>query len=221
MSEVDIDAGAKSVLEITRSLADARVGVICLTPTNRDAAWLLFEAGAISKALGDTSLVIPYLLDLKPTDIKKPLADFQAVIANKDGTHRMVAAVNKTLDPGALAEATLNRSFEKWWPEMENALRAVQPTDPEPSQTDSVEMLEQILSGVREISRKFDRDREATEISDDLRKRIRLMRQDEALSEEFSSVLFDWIRRMAPKFASGGQPPPASADSQTNIAPTP
>lgn len=81
MSASDIHPGVKGLPEISEVLNNSNLGIICLTRENITAPWILFEAGALSKTLRE-SLVCPYLLDLVPTDVKGPLAQFQAVVAN-------------------------------------------------------------------------------------------------------------------------------------------
>lgn len=49
MSEHDIAKGSRGQDEIAGKLRDAAMGVICLTPSNVAAPWILFEAGALSK----------------------------------------------------------------------------------------------------------------------------------------------------------------------------
>src|SRR5262249_46316277 len=77
VSVADIEKGSRWGADIAGKLAECRVGLICLTPENLFAPWLLFEAGALAKTLEQTS-VCPYLLDLQFADIRDPLAQFQA-----------------------------------------------------------------------------------------------------------------------------------------------
>ena len=72
----DTVKGARWSTEIAKELESSRVGLICVTPENLDAPWLLFEAGALSK-LGK-SRVCPILFGVDPIDIKGPLVQFQA-----------------------------------------------------------------------------------------------------------------------------------------------
>ncbi len=51
MSETDIAKGARWGMDMARELDETRVGIICLTPENLNAPWILFEAGALSKTL--------------------------------------------------------------------------------------------------------------------------------------------------------------------------
>src|SRR5947209_4334253 len=62
-SEHDIDAGARWVQELNAHLEGCQNGVICLTPENLAAPWLLFEAGCLGKSVS-RSRVIPYRLGL-------------------------------------------------------------------------------------------------------------------------------------------------------------
>jgi hypothetical protein len=58
VSLADIEKGARWSTEIASQLETCCVGLICLTPENLSAPWLLFEAGAISKTL-DKAFVCP------------------------------------------------------------------------------------------------------------------------------------------------------------------
>jgi hypothetical protein len=49
VSLADIEKGARWSTDITAQLEECSVGLICLTPENLSAPWLLFEAGALSK----------------------------------------------------------------------------------------------------------------------------------------------------------------------------
>ena len=66
MSAADIDRGSRWSSEISQELDRANVGIICLTPDNLEAPWVLFEAGALSKALKHT-LVCTYLFNVRPS----------------------------------------------------------------------------------------------------------------------------------------------------------
>lgn len=58
MSEVDIDAGTRWSDKVSEVLEDTNIGIICVTKQNLAAPWLLFEAGALAKSIGE-SYVIP------------------------------------------------------------------------------------------------------------------------------------------------------------------
>lgn len=124
MSASDIDRGSRWSVEISKQLDAANVGIICLTPENLDAAWVLFEAGALSKALRHT-LVCTYLFQVRPADIKGPLAQFQATQAEKNDTYKLVASLNAAMETDLLPDERLNKMFEVWWPDLERKLAGV------------------------------------------------------------------------------------------------
>jgi hypothetical protein len=71
----DMEKGIRSGSEMAHALEKTKVGIICLTKENLGEDWILFEAGALSKT--KDSHVCTFLLDLVPSDIKQPLAQFQ------------------------------------------------------------------------------------------------------------------------------------------------
>ena len=157
MSEADIAKGARWGPEIAKKLDETRVGIVCLTPENLDAPWILFEAGALSKKrFAEASHVCTYLFDVGPADLEDPLAQFQHTIANKEDTSRLVQTINQVLGGDALSEEHLKRAFEKWWPELEEALGNVPtPQEKQESKRPEREMLEEILVSVRALERQI------------------------------------------------------------------
>jgi hypothetical protein len=152
MSAEDIDKGARWSAHVAGELSEARVGILCLTRDNLAAPWLLFEAGALSKTL-ERTYVCPYLLGLRPADLKGPLVQFQAAEANQADTRRLVATINAALGPSALSERGLDRAFATWWPELEKALRALPPGKPaaRPARSER-DLLEEVLSLARGLA---------------------------------------------------------------------
>ncbi|KUK96253.1 MAG: TIR domain-containing protein [Methanothrix sp.] len=49
ISEHDIKKGTLWRSELADLLKDTRFGLVCLTPENQNAPWILFESGALSK----------------------------------------------------------------------------------------------------------------------------------------------------------------------------
>jgi hypothetical protein len=85
LSSANIDKGARWSSELATALANAKAGIICLTPDNLTAPYVLFESGAISKTV-EKAFVCTLLIGLEPSDITGPLADFQATKPTKGGT---------------------------------------------------------------------------------------------------------------------------------------
>jgi hypothetical protein len=93
---------------------------------------LNFEAGALLKTPDAKSRVCTYLLaGLEPAQLKPPLAMLQWTKAEKEPTRKMIRDINKQLDASPLDESTLDSTFEKWWPELEEKLSNLPaPTQP-------------------------------------------------------------------------------------------
>ena len=65
MSEESIKPGRQWRNEITNALSSAKIGIMCLTPTNIKSEWMHFEAGAITMAIKKRDkFVCPYLIGM-------------------------------------------------------------------------------------------------------------------------------------------------------------
>src|SRR5262245_36715921 len=102
MSAEDIDAGARWNTEMAKKLEETTFGVICLTKSNQNAPWLMFEEGALAKTLDDKTRVVPYLVEkgMVPNDIDRgsPLLQFQAKRADDAGTFELIQTINKVTE---------------------------------------------------------------------------------------------------------------------------
>jgi hypothetical protein len=125
MSKSDIDKGTRGLEEIGAALESMKSGIICLTPENLTAEWILFEAGALSKARDAKTRVWTYLLGgLQAHEVKAPLGLFQATKAEKDDTRNLVHSINKNLET-TIADSVVDETFDKWWPDLEKKLSAL------------------------------------------------------------------------------------------------
>jgi hypothetical protein len=149
ISTDDIDPGTRWSKEVAEKLERASIGILCLTNTNKSAPWILFEAGALSKVV-DKSRVIPYLLDIKPSEIEFPLAQFHGVEANKYGTMRLVESINFALDT-PIDHEQISRQFDKWWGDFEQERQHIFAEPPRVKQQQRAErdLLEEILALLR------------------------------------------------------------------------
>ena len=165
MSAEDIDKGARWSSDIATQLEETRFGVICLTPENLEAPWILFEAGALSKTI-DKTFVCPYLLDVDPTDIKGPLVQFQAAKANEEDTRKLILTINRALEEKALPENKVEKAFNVWWPELESGLASIPlPKETQQPKRQDREILEEILELVRTQTRESSTPTEPTLIA--------------------------------------------------------
>jgi hypothetical protein len=98
--------------------------------------------------------VCPLLIGLEPSDIKGPLAQFQATRTAKDELLRLLKTLNTALGEAALTDAHIEESFEVWWPKLQAALQTLPAEDSvaRPTRSDR-DVLEEILSLVRNQSR--------------------------------------------------------------------
>jgi hypothetical protein len=139
---------------VATELLQTKAGILCVTADNIEAPWLNFEAGALSKTVGRT-LVSPYLIGVKPSDLKGPLVQFQATESSKSDTRRLIGTLNKALDEAALSEKQLDKAFGAFWPGLESALTEIQSVKiPQRPQRSEREMLEEILALVREQTKR-------------------------------------------------------------------
>ena len=122
-SPEDIKAGARWSTEIAEKLLSTRIGIICLTPDNLNAPWLMFEAGALSKQ--PEARVCPLLFKLKPIDVQSPLTQFQLNKFSDEGMRNILFSINDQLKPNDLAIEKLMTAFEKWWPELDAAVSRI------------------------------------------------------------------------------------------------
>lgn len=157
VSSSDISAGSRWAVALADRLASSRIAVVCLTPENKDAPWVHFEAGAIARDLAG-SLVCPYLIGINKADLSAPLGQFQAVDADKDGTRDLLLALNRAQpDESRKPEEVIRDVARVWWPELEKSLSAIAAELPKAgggkSQRDLREIAEEILERVRAITR--------------------------------------------------------------------
>src|ERR1051326_6739087 len=87
ISSEDIDKGTRWAEKLANELQDTAAGGVRVTPDSIRSPWLNFEAGALSKIVGQ-SYVCPYLHGLAQVDLVGPLAMFQASLATQEDTKR-------------------------------------------------------------------------------------------------------------------------------------
>ena len=150
VSSEDIDKGARWSTDIAKELEDSTLGILCVTKENIEAPWLHFEAGALSKMM-DKSFVCPFIFDLKRSEVKGPILQFQSTIFEKEDVKKLVQTINKACGDSALKDDFLLRSFDVWWPALFESLEKIKgitsdvEEKTEPVKNINNEMLEEIL----------------------------------------------------------------------------
>lgn len=150
MSEAEIQAGQRWSAEISKELEVSNFGIICVTPENLNAPWLLFEAGALSKSMKEAK-VVPLLLGLNEGDVPFPLAQFQAKKVEKSGIRELIFDLNKDCNP-PLKDNNLEVSFEALWGNIEAKINLISKdvAKGKPSRNQG-EILEELVASVRNV----------------------------------------------------------------------
>lgn len=118
MSDENLPKGELWTTGLSRNLADHKLGILCVTPENYQSPWLLFEAGALSKLIGDAK-VCPLILGMTPNELEGPLGTFQATVFEKDDVYKLIKSLNDELEEEKVPEHILHHTFETFWPELE------------------------------------------------------------------------------------------------------
>ena len=156
LSSSDIDKGARWSTEIASRLEKAKAGIICLTPGNMQSEWILFEAGALSKTLADT-YVCTLLIDMKPTDVKGPLSQFQATTTSEADMLQLVKTLNSKLGESGVQVPQLDKAFKLMWPDLNKQIENLPKEEGTKAPGRSAEdMLEELLILVRNLRRSSD-----------------------------------------------------------------
>lgn len=151
----DMERGVKWLEVISKRLDEHSFGILCVTPGNKAQPWLNFEAGALSKQLADTGRLIPYLLDFRsPSDLDDPLGQFNASLADEDGTWDLIKTVNNHADH-KLDEPALRETFDMFWPQLRRKLTVIQGhvTGPQPERRSLEDKVDDLLELVRTLWR--------------------------------------------------------------------
>jgi hypothetical protein len=151
-SPSDIEKGAKWAAEIDSQLRDTRFCIVCLTSEAALSTWINFEAGAISKGIGQNR-VVPILFDISKPDVSGPLSLFQLSDFGGDELKDIVKAINAASDEDRIGDEILLRAFDRWWPDLEKEVVSIRTSAPEkkaPSKS-TREITEEILLNTREL----------------------------------------------------------------------
>lgn len=154
ISTRDIDRGAIWNSEINDVLSEVTVGIVCLTQENKDSPWILFETGALARGLS-SNRVCTFLIDLTPTDIKDPLAQFNHTMPTKEGVWNLLTTINLSLGEKSLDEKVLQKVFDIYWPNFIDQFNDALENNPQNEQIaprDEQDILSEILEHVRGLS---------------------------------------------------------------------
>ncbi len=157
VSSEDIDKGARWSSDIATELDESSFGVLCVTPDNINAPWLNFEAGALGKSV-DKSKVCPFLFRIKRSDVEGPILQYQSTIHDKEDVYKLIKAINESCGDNGIEEVRLEKTFEVWWPKLNEDLESIEVTtqdkgDTEDSGEEMNGYVSRVLEEVLDISR--------------------------------------------------------------------
>jgi hypothetical protein len=189
LSDADVSAGDRWATVVAKELETSNFGIICVTPENLNSPWVLFEAGALAKAM-QGSKVIPLLFNLEFSDISGPLAQFQAKKFDREGLAEVVGSINKSCD-AAVPDDRKIQLFTALWPELEKQIQGIPAEAPTAKHMrPHHEILEELVSGVRGLDARF-RDIEGTVSEQGPRMRRRFRHFHPMMMDEMAHMMSD------------------------------
>lgn len=196
VSDKDISAGERWAQKIAGELESSNFGILCITPENLSSEWILFEAGALSKAMQDAK-VIPLLFGLELSELSGPLSQFQALKVDEQGMIDTLKAINNASE-NKTKENTIENLVPALWSGLQEKLNAIPAiAETEKHMRPQSEIMEDLVSQVRGLnSRMRDFDPELME---------REMRFGRSKSRRFHPKMMDeMIMTMMHKEIPGG-----------------
>lgn len=151
-----IERGSLWFSEINEKLKDVSVGIVCLTQENKNKPWILFETGALAKGLVGNR-VCTFLVDLNPSDLVDPLAQFNHTQPNEQSVRELVKTLNVCMGEHALEERVLEKIFDIYWPSFLDDFSRALDENPQnevvPPRNDK-DILTEILENTRALGRR-------------------------------------------------------------------
>jgi TIR domain len=103
---------------IIGALDTARVGIVFITPQNKDQPWLNFEAGALITKL-ESKRLCPVLVGLSKSNYQGPMTNYQMTeFDSRDDMLKLMTAINNACD-NPLPSAMLETSFSTHWQDLQ------------------------------------------------------------------------------------------------------
>jgi hypothetical protein len=129
LSDIDIDKGTLGLDEIKKTLSGTKVGILCLTPENRESLWMSYEAGVLAKEIDEKNRICPFLLGgLQLQHLKGPLGMFQCTKSEKEDSRKLIHTINKAVGDDPVPDSHLDIIFDKLWPDFEAHLEKLPKT---------------------------------------------------------------------------------------------
>lgn len=153
VSNQEIRSGERWVANIGKGLEDASYGLLFVNPSNKDAPWILFEAGALAKSFSSSN-VVPVLTNMSDADLStSPLSQFQNRKLTKEDISTLILDINATSERPIAGERVL-RSFEAFWPDSWSRIgKFIQDSERQASspKTDTASQIRNLQDAVSEV----------------------------------------------------------------------
>ncbi|WP_431241042.1 TIR domain-containing protein (plasmid) [Mycolicibacterium aichiense] len=124
LSSSSIEKGSRWGTQLTAGLSASGFGLVLLTRENLSSPWMTFEAGALSEGLS-SGRVCPLLVDLEPSDVIGPLAEFQGCRITKEDMSKLITTMNRSSEDNSVDVGRLGRLFEAMWPDLESGVNNI------------------------------------------------------------------------------------------------
>jgi hypothetical protein len=161
-----------------------------LTQENKHKPWILFETGALAKGL-TSNRVCTFLIDLQPSDLDDPLAQFNHTLPESKSMWGLVRTLNGLIGEQKLDERILKTVFDTYWDQFEEgmklAIERFPPGEKAAPRSDS-EILIEILNSTRSLTSRV-RDLEKFSGSPDNRSRAPTVREALARKEAVAELI--------------------------------
>lgn len=150
VSEKDIYAGDRWAQSVAAQLETGKFGVICLTPDNLRASWILFEAGALSRSM-EEGKIVPLLFNVEFSQVTGPLSQFQGKKLDQTGVKDLMLSINNASE-NRIDSARIEKMVGLLWPQLCEQLEAIGKTGvPAPKTRSTNEILEELIQSSRSV----------------------------------------------------------------------
>ena len=161
VSSADIESGSRWGSRLGGELSELDFGVAFVTAQNKEAPWVLFEAGALSKNIKESRFT-PILCGISNVDLTgNPLIQFQTRELNLEGMKKLVHSIFKAADEDAYSKKKVDDIFEVWWPQFEGRINeltnsgnydAADTVTTEPSLYELESSVSDLVGAIRDLS---------------------------------------------------------------------
>jgi len=139
---------------ITTQLADAKVGIVFITPENMDETWLNFESGAMLTKFGKQRLC-PVLVGMTKADYLGPLKNIQMTeFDDQQDMLKLMQSLNGECDR-SIADGVLAETFLDRWPKLVSAVSDAASLRSKPSKSPQKRPLDSKVDEVLELVREL------------------------------------------------------------------